>query len=140
MMLGAAMLKAWLAHPLMRGLELDDPCTSHLRRHIIQAKSFLRQIYQEWYAAIVAALPAGDEPVLELGSGAGFLQDFIPALITTDIFYCPGLSAVLDGQQLPLADNTLRAIVMTDVLHHVPQARRFLAEAARCIRPGGKLI
>lgn len=134
------MFMAWLAHPLTRGLDLDDPRTSHLRRHIIQEKSFLRQIYQEWYAAIVATLPVGDEPVLELGSGAGFLHDFIPELITTEIFYCPGLSAVLDGQQLPLADNTLRAIVMTDVLHHLPQARRFLAEAARCIRPDGKII
>ena len=51
------MLKTWLAHPLTRGLDIDDPRTTHLRQQIIQEKSFLRQIYQEWYQAIVAALP-----------------------------------------------------------------------------------
>ncbi len=125
------MLKAWLAHPLTRGLDIDDPRTTLLRRQIIQEKSFLRQIYQEWYAAIAAALPAGEEPTLELGSGAGFLSDFIPGLITSEIFYCPGVRVVLDGARLPFADGALCGIVMTDVLHHLPQPRRFFTEAAR---------
>ena len=43
----------------------------HLRRQIIQSKRFLRTIYDEWYRDIVAALPPGDGPVLELGSGPG---------------------------------------------------------------------
>jgi hypothetical protein len=37
------MLKAWLAHPLTKGLDIDDPRTTHLRLQIIQEKSFLRQ-------------------------------------------------------------------------------------------------
>lgn len=133
-------LKRWLAHPLTRGLDIDDPCTTELRRQVIQEKSYLRQIYQEWYAAIAAALPAGTEPVLELGSGAGFLTDFISGLITSEILYCPDVSIVLDGQQLPFADRALRAIVMTNVLHHLPQPRRFFAEAARCVLPGGVVV
>jgi SAM-dependent methyltransferase len=50
---------------------------------------------------------------------------------------CPGVDTVLDAQQLPFRDDTLRAIVMTDVLHHLPRVRSFLTEAARCVRPGG---
>lgn len=131
------MIKTWLAHPLTRGLDIDDPRTTILRRQIIQEKSFLRQIYQEWYAAIVAALPPGDEPVLELGSGPGFLSDLLPGLITSDISYCPSVRVVLDGSRLPFANAALRGIVMTDVLHHLPQPRRFFTEAARCVRLGG---
>ena len=71
------MLKTWLAHPLTRGLDIDDPRTTHLRQQIIQEKSFLRQIYQEWYRAIVAALPPGHGAVLELGAGGGFMSDFV---------------------------------------------------------------
>jgi SAM-dependent methyltransferase len=130
----------WLSHPLTRGLSIDDPRTTELRRRIIRDKPFLRRIYVEWYRAIAAALPPGNEPVLELGSGAGFLDEFIPRLITSEIFPCPSVKIVLDGQSLPFADASLRAIVMTDVLHHIPRPRLFFAEAARCVRPGGAIV
>ncbi len=134
------MFKAWLTHPLTRGLNIDDPNVTYLRRRIIQEKPFLRQIYQEWYTTIAAALPPGNEPVLELGSGAGFMKKVIPNLITTEIFYCTEMEVILDGQNLPFADDVLRGIVMTDVLHHLPQPRRFFSEAVRCVRSGGVIV
>ncbi|MGH7846106.1 MAG: class I SAM-dependent methyltransferase [Candidatus Binatia bacterium] len=131
------MLKTWLAHPLTRGLDIDDPRTTHLRRQIIQQKTFLRQIYEEWYRAIVAVLPPGRGAVLELGAGGGFMRDFVPDLITSEFFYCSNIRAVLDGLRLPFGAESLRGIVMTNVLHHLPQPRLFFAEAARCVRSGG---
>jgi SAM-dependent methyltransferase len=129
----------WLGNPLTRGLSIDDPRTTELRRRIIREKSFLRKIYEEWYRVIAAAVPDGPEPVLEIGSGAGFLEEFVPNLITSEIFPSPGVKLVLDGQFLPFRDAVLRGVVMVDVLHHIPQPRRLLAEAARCVRPGGVL-
>jgi SAM-dependent methyltransferase len=129
-----------LAHPLTRGLDVDDPRTTSLRRQIIQEKSFLRRIYQKWYRMIAAAIPRGAGEVVELGSGAGFLKEYIPGLITSDLFACPGVDLVLDGQQLALADGSLRGIAMVDVLHHLPRARRFFSESARCVRPGGVIV
>ena len=111
--------------------------TTDLRRRIIQGKPFLRRIYEEWYGLVVQSLPDGGGPVLELGSGAGFLQQYVPGLITSDVFPCEGVKVVLDGQRLPFADGSLRGVVMVDVLHHLPKSRRFFAEAARCVRPGG---
>ena len=131
------MIRTWLAYPLTRGLDIDDPETTHLRRQIIQEKNFLRRIYQEWYQAIVAALPAGQGAVLELGAGGGFMSEFVPDLITSELFYCPHIRAVIDASRLPFATNSLRGIVMTNVLHHVTQLRLFFAEATRCVRPGG---
>ena len=133
-------LKAWLAHPLTSGCDLDDPQTTSLRRRIIKEKVFLRRIYEEWYEEVITSLPHGPEPVLELGSGAGFMNDFIPNLITSEAFVCPNVSAVIDAMNLPFADNSLRAVVMTDVLHHIPNVRRFLSEATRCVRTGGAII
>jgi len=130
-------LKRWLEHPLTRGLDLDDPRTTHLRRRILTGKPFLRRIYEEWYAALAASLPPGDGLVLELGSGAGFLADFVPGLVRSEVFYTPGVDAVLDGLALPFASGSLRGIAMTNVLHHLPRPLRFFAEAARCVRPGG---
>jgi len=134
------MQQTWMAHPLTSGLSLDDPQTTCLRRQVIQKKKFLRFIYEEWYASIAAALPEGPEPVLELGSGAGFLKEFLPGLVTSEIFWLPGVEIVLDGQDLPITSGSLRGIVMTNVLHHLPRVRRFFAEASRCLRPGGVVV
>ena len=129
-----------LEHPLTRGLDLDDPATTLLRRTIIQQKPFLRKIYEEWYEKMARWLPAPPGAVLELGSGAGFLADYIPGLITSEIFRCAGTQVVLDGQALPLAAGSLRGIMMTNVLHHIPDARAFLTEAARSLLPGGVIV
>jgi SAM-dependent methyltransferase len=134
------MFKNLLAEPSTRGIDIDDPRIPELRRRILRDKSFLRQIYEEWYAAISAVLPGGQGPVLELGSGPGFLKDFIPELITSELFGSPGVSVVLEGEHLPMADRVLRGIVMTNVLHHLCQPRRFLGEAVRCLRPGGVVV
>jgi SAM-dependent methyltransferase len=134
-----SLLKRCLEHPLTRGLDVDDPATTRLRRRILENKPFLRRIYEEWYAAIERSLPSGGQPVLELGSGAGFLAEHVPGLIRSEVFLCGGgaVDAVLDGLALPLADRSLRAVAMTNVLHHLPHPRRFFAEAARCVVPGG---
>ena len=134
------MLQDLLVQPSIRGIDIDDPRTTRLRRRIVRKKSFLRQIYVEWYASIAAVLPDSQGSVLELGSGPGFLKDFIPELIASDIFLCPGIDLVMDGNALPIADRTLRGIAMTDVLHHLCQPRRFFAEAIRCLQPGGVLV
>jgi SAM-dependent methyltransferase len=131
------MLTRWLEHPLTRGLDIDDPRTTRLRRRILAEKRFLRRIYEEWYKAIAASLPPGEGPVLELGAGAGFLADFVPGLLRSEIFYAPGIDAVLDGLALPFRDRSLRGIAMTNVLHHLPRPLRFFTEAARAVRPGG---
>jgi SAM-dependent methyltransferase len=134
------MIRFLLAHPLTRGLDIDDPQTTEIRRQIIREKSFLRQIYQEWYTAIASKLSTRDGPVLELGSGAGFLKDFVPDLITSEVFHCRGIDVVLNGTELPFAHRALQAIVMIDVFHHIPQPRSFFTEAARCVRPGGFVL
>ncbi len=133
----AATIRGWLAHPLTRGLAIDDPRTTATRHRIIREKAFLRKIYEDWYRSLAAAVPEGPGEVLELGSGAGFLEKFIPNLITSEVFPCEGVRMVVDARKLPFADGSLKAIVMTDVLHHIPEPRRLFSEAARCVRPGG---
>ena len=136
----AAMLRRLLAHPLTASLSIDDPSTTELRNQIIASKPFLRCIYDEWYSMLSHELPEGEEQVLELGSGAGYCERFIPGLITSEIFHCSRVRVVIDAQQIPFADGALRAIIMTDVLHHMPHAERFFAEASRCLCRGGKIL
>jgi len=136
-------LKSWLAFPSTVGLDLDDPRTTELRRRIVREKGFLRRLYTEWYRRMAAGLPDEREvsgPVLELGSGPGFLSEFVHGLITSDVFPCPGVQRVIHAHQLPFAAGELRGIAMTNVFHHMPDVNRFLAEATRCVRPGGAVV
>jgi len=134
-----SILNKFLEHPLTRGLSVDDPRTTLLRRQIIQDKAFLRSLYFEWYERILGVLNKKDD-VLELGSGAGFMQELLPEIITSEVFETPGVGLIADACNLPLPDKSLDAIVMTDVFHHIPDVSRFLLEAARCVRPGGKIV
>lgn len=135
-----SMLRNWLAHPLTRDLDLDDPTLTVLRRRIIAEKQSLRRIYGEWYEQIASALPAVGGHVVELGAGGGFLDEYIPGLVKTEVLLCPELAVVADGQRLPFCNGSLRGIVMTDVLHHIPRPRLFFAEARRCLKDGGRVI
>jgi SAM-dependent methyltransferase len=134
------MLRSILAHPLTRGRSIDDPATTNLRRSIVTSKPFLRAIYEDWYRAILGRLPHGQGSILELGSGAGFFQQFVPDVITSEVFECPGVQLVADARHLPFSAGELRAIVMTDVLHHIPDVASFFHEATRCLRPGGVVV
>jgi SAM-dependent methyltransferase len=133
----SGMLRRLFAHPLLRDLDLDDPITTRLRRDVIASNPFLSQIYAEWYALLKASLPAGHGRVLELGSGPGFLSAHIPELITSETFFVENIHIILDGQSLPFHTGVLKAIVITNVFHHIPCPVKFLNEAARVIRPGG---
>ncbi len=133
-------LRNALAHPLTRGLDLDDPGTTDLRRRIIHDNRFLYRVYCDWYRRIAARVPAGERPALELGSGAGFMHRFVPGLIRSDVWPIGGMDLVADAHRLPFADAGLRAITMLNVLHHLPDVERFFGEAARCVAPGGAMV
>jgi len=134
------MLMELFAHPLTRGQDIDAPRCTELRRTIIQNKTFLRQVYCNWYESVNMLIPPGEDPILELGSGSGFIKDYIPNLITSDIFEVEGIDVVLDGQNLPFKEDSLQGIVMVDVLHHMPNVKSFFAESMICIKPGGVIV
>src|SRR4051812_18654936 len=132
-------LRSFLAHPLTKGMDLDDPKTTELRCQIVRDKKFLGKIYDEWYGLIRSRIPEGPGGILELGSGAGYFQEFVPDVIQSEVFVCRNAHLVADARTLPFADGCLKALVMTDVFHHIPDVRAFLKEAVRCLKPGGRL-
>jgi 2-polyprenyl-6-hydroxyphenyl methylase/3-demethylubiquinone-9 3-methyltransferase len=106
-----------------------------------------------WIASTV-----GDEPrdVLDLGCGAGFLSNFLAThghrvtgidtttenLIvaklhddTRRVAYQRG-----DACELPFPDASFDVVCAMDLLEHVEQPHRLIAEASRVLRPGGKFV
>ena len=134
-------IKYLLTHPQTHGLDIDSPEMTIRRFQIIKEKPFLKSFYRKCYQLIAEALPySTDGPILELGSGAGFLREHIPGLLTSEILSIPGVDIICDGLKLPFKAASLRGIVMLDVLHHMVCVKSFLSAAAHCVKPGGVII
>jgi len=129
-----------LTHPMLRGLTVDDPRIAKVWRQMAYKKPFLRRIYEDWYEIIAAALPAGSGKVLEIGSGSSFIKFCIPEAITSEISNSAKVDIILDGHKLPFKEESLRCLILVDVLHHLNNPVSFFMEATRCVRSGGAVV
>ena len=108
-------------------------------RAVWAAKPVLRAVYGDYYRRMGEELAAG-RPVVEIGAGSGNLKEAMPAIMSSDIVHAPWLDLVMDAQTLPFADASVANLVGVDILHHVEYPRRFLAEAERVLKPGGRVV
>ncbi len=105
-----------------------------------------RAAIAEQVRATAAATPAGAR-VLDAGSGDAPYRPLFAhcAYMTHDWESSPHSGArsadvVSDLADLPLPDGDLDLVVCTEVLEHVPDPARALAELARVLRPGGRVL
>jgi SAM-dependent methyltransferase len=119
---------------------MKAPATAALEgyRDIWTTKPALRAVYDDFYDRLAAACRAG--LTIEIGGGIGNLKKRLKDTITTDIQYAPWLDCVADAQRLPFAGESAGNIVMVDVLHHIEFPIELFREAARVLRPGGRLL
>lgn len=61
-------------------------------------------------------------------------------MVTSDVLPYDDVDRVVDGTAMPFADGELRFIGMLNVFHHIPDPAAFLAEAQRCLMPGGRML
>ena len=100
------MLKSLLTLPLTKGLDIDDPRATSLRKQIIKEKPFLKKIYDEWYREITEEFIDVQAPILEIGSGAGHLSESFQ-VITSDLVAYSNIQIVLTIIQSNQKYNTL---------------------------------
>ena len=130
-----------LGHSATRNADIDAPATSMDRRQLIREKGFLRRLYADWYDKITQSLPTNfTGPIVELGSGGGFLKEVVPNVVTSDVMMLSHVELVLNGKDLPFRENSLKGIILIDVFHHIAGVNKFLAEATRCLKPGGVVV
>jgi SAM-dependent methyltransferase len=121
--------------------DLDDPQRTIEHAEIIKSKPFLKKLYKDWYSnfeKVVPQLPAGK--MIEIGSGGGFLKEIMPEVITSDILPLPGCDMCFSAEHLPFQNDELSAIFMVNVLHHIPDVKKFFSEAESKLKKGGMIV
>jgi SAM-dependent methyltransferase len=101
-------------------------------------KPVLRAVYQDFYDRLAPECRPGT--TIEIGGGIGNLKRRLGDVVATDVQFAPWLDCVADAQRLPFAAGTAANIVMVDVLHHLEFPAVFFREAARALRPGGRVL
>jgi SAM-dependent methyltransferase len=131
-------LDRWLNEPKLSGVAIGSTEWFVAQRKLINDRPLVRGAYAGWYDKMLAdanSTPDGGK-ILELGSGPNFVKALDQRVITSDIV--PGASdLVVDAQNIPFPDESLRAILLTHVFHHIPDVDRFVNEALRTLIPGG---
>jgi len=100
-----------------------------------------------------AVAEVAPERVLEVGPGPGELSARIQAELGADVVAVDisermvelakvrGVHAIVgDVQELPFADGPFDCAIAAWMLYHVPDVARGIAELARVLRPGGRLV
>jgi len=96
---------------------------------------------------ITRVIPRGSE-VLDVGCGNGFITHHLSAMLEVRVVGIDVMAkaeASIDyrrynGAHIPLADNSVDAVLLCYVLHHAQHVSALLTEIRRVLRPNGQLV
>jgi SAM-dependent methyltransferase len=99
---------------------------------------------------LTVLLAAAEGRVLDVGCGAQPYRRLLPpsveyqgmdiATAPTEFGYQTPDTIYYSGSTWPVADSSVELVLCTETLEHVFDYGRFLSEAGRCLRPGGRLL
>lgn len=121
--------------------DIDSPERTLAHGKVIRRKKFLYRLYKEWYSELLTISGyTNSKHFIELGSGACIIKDFAPNIITSDVLALPNIDKIIFSDSIPYESKSLDGIIMIDVLHHMPDIRKFIIEADRVLKIGGCVI
>jgi SAM-dependent methyltransferase len=119
---------------------LSDRTYLETHREVWGRKLVLRRIYvEQYYARILSKCSQGTQTI-EIGSGPGFLKQITPAIVRTDLLHSVWVNCRADAHHLPFGTSSIANVIGLDVLHHFQRPLAVLKEAARVLKPGGRLV
>lgn len=111
------------------------------RQGFAHSSQALAALYREWYELIRQNLSSADGICLEIGSGAGFLKQVLPQLITSDVVRSAEADLVLDAKEVGTRyANAIANLILVNAFHHIDDSGAFLDSAYAALVPGGRLI
>lgn len=118
---------------------LDSKDALLLHKRTIQNKKWLNLVYKDFYTAL-RKLAKKRGTLVELGSGGGFIKEFIPKIITSDVIAGPGIDLVFSAQKMPFKSRSVSTFILLNTFHHLKRPQESLREMRRCLKIGGKIV
>lgn len=133
----------WFLLPELKDIpDLDADSAALIHAKIIQKKPLLRKLYIDFYRIFKKMLGEDitNKVIVELGSGAGFIKEIIPSVITSDLPGIPNVDRNFSALDIPFDDNSVDSYLMLNIVHHIPDIELLFKELDRTLTPGGKII
>ena len=130
--------------------QLFVPTTTRLSLFLASVRRFFDIQAGSGWRDLSAVLPSVEGTVLDVGCGAQPFRSLINPSATylgidTDeakahFGYEMPNTTYFSGNIWPVGDASVNVVLCTETMEHVLETRPFLAEAARCLGPGGTLL
>ena len=104
-----------------------------------QKLGFTNKMTRERLARFVARC-ASDAKTLDIGCGGAPYAKYFPNRVGFDHAAGPDVDVVGDAHHLPFQDGEFERILCTEVLEHLLDPAKAIAEMRRVLQPGGMLI
>lgn len=119
--------------------KIDDKEQIRKDRKTIERKIFLKNVYKDFYSRVIPQnIPNG--PIVEIGSGAGFLKEINPKIVATDVVKDKNIDKVFHAEKIPFKNKSIAAFLMINVFHHIKNPKKAIEEMQRCLKNKGKII
>ena len=136
-------LKKHYGHPLVGQLDIDSAGAVTVHHRIILENPLLRRYYASMYRYFQEKEKTVEDlnfSSLEIGCGGGFIKEYLPGVITSDVVAADWVDRVEDASSLNFGPNSLKAIYANGVLHHIKDPVGCLSEIERVLAPGGVFV
>ncbi len=126
-----------------RAESVNSAKTDIEHRKIMFSKPLLKSTYTKWYQEIkkvIGPIREARFPIIELGAGPSFLERYIPEVIKTEVIASPNTHRIIDAESLPFDEQSIGALILVNVFHHLAHPARFFKGAEHCLVRGGKIV
>lgn len=133
-------LRTYLQEPRLKGVDPDSEEMLAIHSKVLYEKPMMKGVFSEFYSTCLRLdnhyFAKTNGKRVEIGAGVSFFKKKYPEIIATDIKKAPNLDMVVDAQNMPFENNSVRAIYGINCFHHFPNPNLFFKELERVLEPG----
>ncbi|MCX6297319.1 MAG: methyltransferase domain-containing protein, partial [Bacteroidetes bacterium] len=133
-------IRTFLQEPRLIGIDPDSEEMLSIHSKVLYEKKMMRDVFSEFYDTCVDLdnkyFSSSKDKRVEIGAGVSFFKKKYPEIISTDIKKAENLDMVVDAQNMPFENESVRAIYGINCFHHFPNPNLFFNELDRVLVKG----
>jgi SAM-dependent methyltransferase len=133
-------IRNYLQEPRLKGVDPDSDEMLVIHSKVLYEKPMMRDVFAEFYDKCIALdnkyFGTGKGKRIEIGAGVSFFKKKYPEIISTDVKKAENLDMVVDAQNMPFENESIRGVYGINCFHHFPDPDKFFKELERVLEKG----